>query len=256
MSTAPAQAAPGPAPGKGTLGAKDSTSERIAKAKFEEGLALSDEAKWAEALEAFRQSNRLLPHATVQYNIAVTLRALGKYVEAEHSAEQTLADIASKKLQLKQPKLKTDIETLLKEVKAKVAVVAVRVTPEQATVEVDGSAPERREDGRLEIDPGKHVFVVSAKDYQTTTVTQTIEPGESEISLKAPKNLPTVGPGATPEEETPWYATGWFWGTTGSVVAVGIAVAVIVVVLQPAAQSPAEPPAATVSTVVPAGIRF
>jgi hypothetical protein len=260
----PASAAPGPAPGKGGQGAKGSgpsaTTQRRAKAKFEEGLALSDEAKWSEALAAFRESNELVPVAVVQFNIAVTLRALGRYVEAKRSAQKTLDDIGSGQLTIKQPKMKTDVEGVLKECAGKVALVALKVTPEEGKVEADGAEPEKLPDGRIEVDPGRHVFVVSAPGYQTTTVTQTIESGETEVVLNAPpipKAKPTGhGAGDGEEDAAPWYESGWFWGVTGGVVAAGTAVVVIVVLAQPAEATPAEPPAGTVDHVIPAVLRW
>ena len=252
-----ASAAPGPPPGKDS---PSSTTQRRAKAKFEEGLALSDEAKWSEALAAFRESNGLAPMAVVQFNIAVTLRALGRYVECKHSAQKTMDDIGDGLLQVKQPKMKADIDGVLKECKQKVALVGLKISPADGTVEVDGAAPEKLPDGRLEVDPGRHVFVLTASGYQTTTITKEIESGETEVSLTAPpipKAKATVGAGAPAEEEsTPWYESGWFWGVTGGVVAAGAAVVVIVVLVKPSEQTPAEPPPGTVDHVIPAVVRW
>jgi hypothetical protein len=253
----PASAAPGPAPGKD---AASTTTQRRAKAKFEEGLALSDEAKWSDALAAFRESNGLAPMAAVQLNIAVTLRALGRYVECKHSAQKSMDDITDGVLPVKQPKIKNDIDGVLKECQQKVALVALKVTPGDGTVEVDGAAPEKQPDGRLEVDPGRHVFVLTASGYQTTTVTKEIQPGETEVAITAPpipKAKPVGGTEGAPEEEsTPWYESGWFWGVTGGVVAAGAAVVVIVVLTRPSAESPAEPPPGTVDHVIPAVIRW
>jgi hypothetical protein len=252
-----ASAAPGPPPGKD---APSTTTQRRAKAKFEEGLALSDEAKWQDALAAFRESNGLVPMAVVQFNIAVTLRALGRYVECKQSGQKSLDDITDGLLTIKQPKIKSDIEGVLKECKQKVALVGLKVAPADGTVEVDGAAPDKLPDGRLEVDPGRHVFVLTASGYQTTTVTKEIESGETEVALTAPpipKAKPVVGNGAPAEEEsTPWYESGWFWGVTGGVVAAGAAVVVIVVLTRPSEQTAAEPPPGTVDHVIPAAIRW
>jgi len=259
-----ADAAQGPAPGQGGPGAQPSpATQKRAKAKFDEGVALSDEAKWTEALDAFRESNELVPMAGVQFNIAITERALGRYVDCKRTARKTLDDIASGSLKIKQPKMKIDVEGVLKECSEKIALVTIKVSPEEADVQVDGASPERLPDGRVEVDPGRHVFVATAAGYQTTTVTKEIEPGETDVVIATPP-LPKArpigkggGPDAPQEEEaTPWYESGWFWGVTGGVLAAGAAVVVIVVLVKPAEQAPAEPPAGTVDHVVPAVIRW
>lgn len=225
---------------------------RRARAKFEEGLALSDEGKWSEALEAFRRSDELVPSATVQFNIAVTLRALGRYVEAKHAAERILSEAKRAKHPLR-PRLRRDVERLLEEVSAKIARVRLRVTPAGARVQIDGSSLEELPDGRIELDPGRHVCVVSAQGHETTTLAQTIEPGESEVVLRAP---PRRAPPETSQEPTLWYESGWFWGIAGSVAAASAATAIIVVAVQPEQASAAGPPASTIDQVIPAVLRF
>jgi hypothetical protein len=164
-------------------------------------------------------------------------------------------------LAIKHPKMKTDIAGVVKECSGKVALVSIKVAPEDGKVEVDGAEPERLPDGRIEVDPGRHVFVVMASGYQTTTVTQTIESGETEVVLNAPpipkaKPRGSGGGDGEGEEAPPWYESGWFWGVTGGVVAAGAAVVVIVVLAQPAEQTAAEPPPGTVDHVIPAVLRW
>ena len=256
----PAAGAPGPkgsAPSGSTArgptaGPNAATIAGRAKAKFEQGLALSDDGKWVDALMAFRESNDLVPSAVVQYNIAVTLQSLGKYLEARKTIDGTLDDIAHHKLFLKQPGLKKDLTELRESVGAKIVIASLKVSPADGRVEVDGAAPEPLPDGRVELDPGRHLFVVTAPGHDTTTVTRTLEPGEIEIALTAP----VAASPPPPEEETPWYLSGWFWGVGSGVVAAGVAIAVIAVVAQPKSQEAAQPPDSTYGQVLPAGVRF
>jgi len=248
-------AAPAEAAAPASKSAQSAAAARQAKAKFEQGLALSDDGKWTEALVAFRESNDLAPSAVVQHNIAVTLQSLGKYVEARRSIDATLQDIADRKLVLKQPALKTELKKLRETVSAKTVMVSLVLDPSSAEVEIDGSEPERLPDGRVELDPGRHLFVVAAPGRQTTTVTRTLESGEVEIELRAPPTPPPT-PAKAEEPDTAWYESGWFWGVSSGVVVAGVAVAVIAVVLQPKEQSTAEPPGSTYGQVLPAGVRF
>lgn len=255
ITSAPCWAAPAPS----ATGSASATTTRRAKAKFEEGLALSDEGKWAEALEAFKASDELAASATVRFNIAVTLRALGRYVEARDVGRSILDDDAEKVRPIK-PGLKADVQKLVNEVAAKVALVVLEVTPKDATLQVDDAAPTLDSQGRLETDPGRHVFILTAPGYETTTVTKEILPGEQELVLVAPplpKAKPAVGPraGGSLEEETPWYEGGVFWGITVSVVVAGAAAAILAVVLQPDEVEPASPPTSTLGYEIPVALR-
>jgi hypothetical protein len=223
---------------------------RRARALFEEGVALSDEGKWADALAAFQRSDALVASATVRYNIGTTLRALGRYVEAKKTLEQVLAGSAAAPIK---PALRKDVEKLLGEVRAKIVTVAVSLSPADADVQMDGAPVGPLPGGRLEVDPGKHVFVISAKGYETTTVTQTLGAGDTRLALTAPRSVAKVV--EVEVKRTPFYARAWFIATVSVVVAGGAAVGIIFVT-RPKDAPPAGPPPATVDRVLPAAVRF
>jgi hypothetical protein len=222
--------------------------EEKARAKFEEGIGLSDAGKWAEALDAFRESDALVPTAGARYNIAITLRALGRYIEAR---EQAL-DIVARASELKaKPALLDDVQKLLRELEGTTAFVRIRVKPKRATVEIDGSPAHAGEDGRIELDPGKHVFVVKAKGHETTTVARELEAGESELALSAPKRKRAAQPAPTPV-----YAEWWLWTTVGAAAATTAAVVAVVFVTTREDEPGAEPPASTVGVIPVSLFRF
>jgi hypothetical protein len=225
---------------------KASPEARHAKALFEEGVALSDQGKWAEALAAFQKSDSVQASATVRFNIATTLRALGRYVEAKSTLDQLLAMPTIK------PALRKDAQALLDEVNPKIVVVAVTQSPADASVQMDGAPLARRPDGRLEADPGKHVFVISAAGYDTTTVTATLSTSDKELSLTAPKSVAHVQ--VVEVKKTPFYARAWFIATVVVAVAGGATVG-IVLATRPKDAPPAAPPPGTVDRVLPAGFR-
>jgi tetratricopeptide (TPR) repeat protein len=227
---------------------KASPEARRAKALFEEGVALSDEGKWAEALAAFKKSDELVSSASARYNIAATLRAMGHYVEAKAELERIFADTSSKALK---PALKKDVDKLLAEVKAKIVSLTLAVSPAHANVEMDGSPIQLGPTGEIAVDPGKHVFVVSAEGHDTATITHTVEPGVREIALVAPKTIAKI----QVVEAKPFYTRAWFIVTL-SVVATAGAATGIILGTRPRETPPASPPQATVDHVIPAGWRF
>jgi len=224
-----------------------------ARALFEQGIALSDEGKWAEALECFRKSDRLVPSPTVRYNIAVSLRALGRYVEARGTLREILDPSPAPKQPLK-ASLRADCEKLLAQVRDKVVDIRIRVRPKGAQLQIDGTAALVDEDGHLELDPGQHVFTLTARGYQTTTVTRELTPADTELVLSAPKLDGSEGSGAK-QPSSPIYESGWFWAVAG-VVVVGATTAIVLTrhADQPGATLSAPP--STVDRVLPAWVRF
>jgi hypothetical protein len=229
---------------------KATPEARRARALFEEGVALSDEGKWSDALTAFQKSDGLTPSASARYNIGATLRALGRYVEARKVLEGVVAADAAKTTPMK-PALKKDVLKLLGEVKGKILAVHLRVTPADAAVQMDGSPAVPGPDGRLEIDPGKHVFVASKTGFETTTVTQVLSGNDADVVLTAPAVVARI----VEVKETPVYARAWFITTLSVAVAGGAAVGIIFAT-RPKETPAAGPPPATVGHVIPAAWRF
>lgn len=232
-------------------GGKPTPDERQARALFDQGLALSDEGRWSEALDIFKKSDELQHSASVRFNMAVTYRALGRFVEAKRLADELLSrGVDDKPLK---PALQKEVEKLRSEVAPKVVMVTIKRSPADASVEIDGTLHVIGNDGRIELDPGKHVFVLKKDGYDTATVSKSVEGSDVEVVLTAPKTKINA-----PPPDTPFYKKGWFWGTVGAVVVAGAAVAVVVVVTNSDTAPTAAPPQSTVGRVIPAGftVRF
>jgi tetratricopeptide (TPR) repeat protein len=221
---------------------------RRAKALFEEGVALVDEGKWADALAAFQKSDAIVPSASARLNIGVTLRALGRYVEAKRVLDKILDDAKVDKRPLK-PTTKRDVEKLLKEVTPKILTVTLTVTPVDGDVQMDGAPITLPLDGKLSLDPGTHVFVVQGAGYETATITQTITTSGATVTLVAPKIIPKI------VKETPFYARAWFIATAAVAVAGGATVGIIFATRPKETPAPG-PPSNTVGVVIPAAVRF
>ncbi|TKD06325.1 tetratricopeptide repeat protein [Polyangium fumosum] len=232
--------------------AKPTPEQRQARALFDQGLALSDEGKWTEALEAFRKSDDISPSTSVRFNIAASLRALGRYVEARDTLDAAVTDAEIRKVPIK-PSLKTEIDKLREEVSGKIIRIELQTSPANADVTVDGMPIKLATDGRAEIDPGKHVFVIGAKGHDTTTVTKTVSQGDTSLTLTAPRAAAVEAP---KPKDPPFYKRPWFWGTVGAVVVGAAAVTTIVLVTNPETPTTAGPPPSTVDRVFPALVRF
>lgn len=232
-------------------GGKPTPEERQARALFEQGLALSDEGKWSEALDVFKKADDLQHSASVRFNMAVTYRALGRYVEAKRIADDLLLKgVDDKPLK---PALQKDVEKLRDEVAPKIVAAIIKRSPADASIEIDGTLHIVGSDGRIDLDPGKHVFVLKKEGYDTITVSKSLDGRNVEVVLTAPKSKIVA-----PPPEVPFYKKGWFWGTVGAVVAAGAAVTVVVVVTSSEGPAPAAPPPSTVGRVIPAAftVRF
>lgn len=212
-----------------------------AKALFQEGVALTDDGKWADALAAFQKSDKIVPSLNVRFNIAATLRALGRYVEAKRVLKQILKEGPDFDPPLK-PALQTDVENLLGEVKEKIVVVTLNLKPTDGQVQIDGADAKLKEDGSTEVDPGKHVFVLSAEGYETTSVTRNVQTSMT-IDLIAPK-VAVIEKRVEVHDEAPFYASGWFLAGAGVAVAGGVATA-LAFALKPTAPQPAAAPKTT-----------
>ena len=122
-------------------------------------------------------------------------------------------------------------------------------------MQIDGAAVAALPSGKVEVDPGRHVFVVKAAGHDTTTIMKVVSPADTEITLTAPKTI-VVDRTAAPKP-VPVYQRAWFWTTIGVAVTGAAAVGVIMAV-QPKAATPAGPPTSTVDRLIPASavVRF
>lgn len=232
------------APSKGEL--------KRAKALFDQGVALSDDGQWADALAAFEKSDKTVPSLSVRYNIGATLRALGRYVEAKKVLKAILKEGPEFDPPIK-PALEADVQKLLDEVKQKIVVVTINAQPAEGSIEIDGADAKLKSDGSTELDPGKHVFVLTADGYETTTVSRDVRSATT-IDLIAPK-VAVIEKRVEVHEEQPFYASGWFLAGAGVAVAGGVAAA-LAVALKPKAPDPAAAPKSTSGLEVGASYAF
>lgn len=205
--SAPAPALPPNAPAAAAPAmpsADDATFQ--ARALFNEGIEQAGRGDWSVALATFERSAALHPHAVTTYNIGYCERALGRYTQARKMLGRALAESAAHGGGELPDDLTASAKTYLTELEQHIARAVVSVSPEGASVLVDGRPLEgavsdgsravfwagTRELGpaepapastfELEIDPGAHVFVASKAGYSDDASTRTFQQG-SEVSL-------------------------------------------------------------------------
>jgi hypothetical protein len=176
-----------------------------ARSAFQQGIALAKAERWVLALRSLERSNALHPHAITAYNIGYCERQLKHSTRARKMLTKALADHHARG----EVELPTDLvaaaETYLREADRQMARVIVTITPGAVTVdggplelaEIDGPLPVllagTRGAGQPEeppsftfevlVDPGTHVFVLSAKDRADVIAEKNLAPG-SKISLE------------------------------------------------------------------------
>jgi hypothetical protein len=180
-----------------------------ARSLFNDGTESARRGQWSLALTAFERSEALHPHAVTTYDIAYCERALGHYTRAHRAFDLALAESASRGGGELPEDLAAAARTYLSELDAQIARPVVSVSPEGASILVDGRPLERavkegsrqvfwagtREPGEpelvgassfeLHIDPGAHVFVVSRSGYAESASTHTFEAGaEASVVLQ------------------------------------------------------------------------
>lgn len=116
--------------------------EEAARVHFRRGVDLYDRKQYAEALEAFKAAYAEKPSAGIKQNIALSLKGLGRTVEAATALDEALDEGQS----TLKPETKAGIERELAELGKSVATVHLRVLGEgnqpldDAVVSVDGTA--------------------------------------------------------------------------------------------------------------------
>lgn len=230
----------------------DSGQEQ-ARELFEEGLALADADRWAEALSAFRRSAALVPRPSTSYNVANALYRLDRPVEALAELDQydrMAAVRADEDAQRRSESLRELLE-------GAVGHVVLRVYPESAIVFIDGRpsllvGAERD----LSLNPGMHSLRLTNEGYQPHLREIRVErggrqalsvelkplppePAPSPVSIGASdaaamriETNPVAPRGPAPDDRKPFVKRPGFWVMIGVIAAAGIGAGVAVAVIR------------------------
>ena len=175
-TTAPAEATPPITPPitPPAATAEDPNAVR-ARELFQQGVALSREERWAEALSSFQQSLALVERPSTLLNIATALQRLGRARECVAAVDRYLAvsDPAD------DAEARARATTLREAMVASLAHLSLAVLPPDAQVSINGTLTTIDTSTPLELDAGSYTFVIEREGFLTTRFTLDLQPGAS-----------------------------------------------------------------------------
>ena len=205
-----------------------------AKALYVAGNRAVEQGRWADALTSFERSYQLSGVPAALFNVATTLRALGRHVDARDAFAQLLA--GPRELD---PAVRKKAEGLLAEEQSRIAGLRLAGLPAASSLELrltlDGNV--WKDDGArplsTDIDPGRHTLTIEATRTKPFTWEGVLADGEKKtVAVKLlpveqaspPTTGPVPVPAPPPEKKSSVFASPIFWTVVG-VVVVGGAVA-------------------------------
>lgn len=165
---------------------------------FQEGRALMDQNKFAEACEKFKESARLDVAPGTVLNLAQCYERVGRTA----SAWARYREVVALSTRRGQPERAAFAETKVKELEPKlVSVVYVVPRPESGlVVEQDGTDLGRAAWGtRIPVDPGAHQLRVSAPGFRSWSASVFVERSDQRIQVPALRRSATTAPPDEPE---------------------------------------------------------
>ncbi|MFT3925237.1 MAG: hypothetical protein QM778_22055 [Myxococcales bacterium] len=214
--------------------AQSTQETAMARALFEEGVKLADQAKWPEAVDRFRRAQSLKPTPAIAFNLACALAENGQLVEASEMLEALAREPSAP------ADLKHESEAKLAEIGPKRAYLTLNVegAPSEAKVEVDGHEWPRAGWGVASpVDPGNHAVVGKTGDVEATREEFAVLASErKELTLSWPSAAPLVEtsapapvvPAPTKSERKPLYKNWILWTCVGAAIAGGVVAGVVV----------------------------
>lgn len=204
-----------------------------ARALFAEGVELTHEEQWEEAVERFRQVLEVRSTPQVKYNLALALEGAGELSEAAALLRE-IQD--SRELDRR---TRRDVQRLLQAIGPRLGQLTVRITGDEAGVRVllDGDEiPLDRVGQPLATDPGEHRVVMERRGRAVASQTVTVTSGEStEVTLVETAVVASAVDEELLTREIPPAASGgnvleewWFWTIIGAVVvATGVTIGIV-----------------------------
>jgi hypothetical protein len=222
---APEQRTPDTAASAADASATDTSATLEARTLFEEGVRMSRQERWLEALDLFRRSRAVVARPSTIFNLAIALDRLGRARESIAAIDEYLA--------ISDPALDRDDRReamrLRVDAEARLAHLTVVVGAPSPSLQLDGAPIDPG--AEVLVDPGDHVLLAGAPGHVGTRIALSLAPGahlERRIDLvtdgatrtRTPSDAPPSASGGSLLEDPV------FWAITGGVVAVGLAVAI------------------------------
>lgn len=146
-----------------------------ARASFEQGVRLLQDARYAEAAAALERSLTLRESPPVLYNLALAYRGTGAYLRSIATFERFL------EISTERETLRHDAATIAEELRRALARVRLSLQGVADEVRLDDRVLSPRElDVILTLDPGRHVFEARRAGYASVSQEVTLRPGGME----------------------------------------------------------------------------
>jgi len=226
-----------------TASAQDEAGNRQrARRLFEEGVALAESGRWAEALSAFRRSAELVPRASTSYNIANALYRLDRPVDAlaELDRYEEMPEVRAGGAAWERG------DALRELLDDTVAEVRLAITPGSAKVFIDGRlSPTTGLERTLRLNPGTHSIHITHESYASSLRELRVERGsraDYAIALQpltaraapaiaiTPSGVSTTE--AAQDDRKPFVKRPGFWVMISAIVVVGVGTGVTVALLR------------------------
>jgi tetratricopeptide (TPR) repeat protein len=167
------------------------------QALFVEGQKLIEQGQPREALEKLLQVEELGPHPRVLLWIALAEEQLGHLLKARAIYTQAQANAREEKL----ADVEQDATKALDDIAPKIPHIAVHVTPPSETVIVTlDSVNVALVNGHLDVEPGKHVVLVSAPGRVSYHAEVELKAGEEKVvEASLPGDAPPPPPPPPPQ---------------------------------------------------------
>jgi hypothetical protein len=161
--------------------AQGSHETALARALFEEGIALADAGDWNAAADRFGRAYELKPTSGTAFNWASALGKTGRLVQASELLEGVVRDPVAA------PELKLDAERKLQELSPRIARLRLSVDPALSGVGIvtvdDKEWPSAVWDVASPVDPGRHVASCRNGDGELARAEIVLREGEQKDLL-------------------------------------------------------------------------
>ncbi len=195
------------------------------RAAYARGLAAADEVRWSDALREFERAYELARVPSALFNVATTLRALGRHVASRDVLLRLLRDHPL------DDDTHAEAERLLREESNRVARLRVSGLPplERLELRLDGRLTPTGTERPLvlSVDPGTHVLEASAPAHASARWEGVLADGATEDVALSPSPLAvtTPAPARAPARASSG-SSAWIWISIAAVVVVGAGVGV------------------------------
>lgn len=217
----------------------------LARALFEEGVALGDQGDWNGAADRFQRAYTLKPTPGIAFNWASALSEVGKLTQASELLETVSRDPKAT------PELRSDSELKLAQIGPRRARLTLHVDASidaESQVSVDGKAwPHAVWDVAIPVDPGVHVATASDGERQLARAQISLAEGESgELGLgtRAPSAASAQTRADDRHEQAaagqrpPLYKSWILWTCVGAVVVGGVALTAVLATRDGGSEAP------------------